>query len=101
MPNLAFAADGSMHAFFLDRGYASGHDVDVTHAWSLDGGRTWRDERATNVSWDPDLGRHQSGIPWIGDYVGAASAGNDVWAAFPDTSLGGEPVMTAIHVEKA
>ncbi|MHB8633298.1 MAG: sialidase family protein [Thermoplasmatota archaeon] len=98
MPQIAFGADGSVHAFFFDRGYSAGKLVDVTHARSLDGGRTWATERVTNASWDPDLGRHQSGVPWIGDYIGADAVGNDVWAAVPDTSLGGEPVLAAIHV---
>jgi hypothetical protein len=100
MPQLAIADDGTLHAFYFDRGYGDGHTVDVTHAVSIDGGATWTSERVTTVSWDPDLGRHQDGYPWIGDYIGAASVGNDVWATVPDTSLGGPPQLAAIHVHK-
>jgi hypothetical protein len=102
MPNLAIASDGSLHAFYFDRGYdPANHLVDISHAWSMDGGKSWQDERVTSVSWDSDLGRHQFGYPWIGDYLGVDAAGPDVWAGFPDTSLGGEPVAAAAHVQRA
>jgi len=100
MPQLAIAQDGTLHAFYFDRGYSDGHLVDVTHAVSTDQGKTWRSERVTSVSWDPDTGRHQDGYPWIGDYIGADAVGDDVWATVPDTSLGGPPQLAAIHVVK-
>lgn len=101
LPNMALAGDGSLHAFFLDRRYDEADRLNgVTHAWSLDDGATWRNQRVSNVSWDGDLGRHQDGYPWIGDYTGVAAAGDHVWAAFPDTSQGGEPVLVAARVAR-
>jgi hypothetical protein len=96
------AGDGSVHAFFMDKRYDPQHKlIDITHAWSADGGKTWRNERVTNVSFDGDLGRHQEGFPFIGDYIGAAAAGSDVWGAFPDASNGNTTVVAAAHVLRA
>jgi hypothetical protein len=101
LPGLAVAGDGSLQAFFLDRRYdPDDRLVGVTHAWSLDRGATWRNERVSNATWDADLGRHQDGYAWIGDYTGVAAAGDHVWAAVPDASLGGEPVLAAAHVAR-
>ncbi|MFO1534576.1 MAG: hypothetical protein ABR586_02810 [Thermoplasmatota archaeon] len=101
MPNLAIVGDGSLHAFYFDRaGDPDNRLTGITHAWSVDAGATWRQENATTALWDPDLGRHQLGDPWIGDYLGIDAVGQDVWAAFPDASLGGEPVAAAAHVRR-
>ncbi len=99
MANLAVADDGSLHAFYYDRQYdAEGRLIGITHSWSLDAGATWQSEPVTTVPWDGDLGRHQAGYPWIGDYIGVDAVGLDVWAGFPDASLGAEPVAAAAHV---
>jgi hypothetical protein len=96
MGNLAVAGDGSVHVFFLDKRHDPQHRlIDVTHAVSLDGGATWRNERVTAVSFDGDLGRHQSGAPFIGDYIGVAAHGNEVWAGVPEASNGKETVVAA------
>jgi hypothetical protein len=101
LPNVAVAGDGSVHVFFFDKRWDPGDKfIDVTHAASLDGGRTWRDERVTNVSFDGDLGRHQSGAPFIGDYLGADAAGQDVWGGFPDASNGPTTVLAAAHAHR-
>lgn len=102
MGNLAVAGDGSVHVFFMDTQYDPGNKLlDVTHAVSLDGGRTWANERVSTVSFDGDLGRHQSGAPFIGDYIGVAAVGDHVWAGFPDTSGGETAVIAAAHVMKS
>jgi hypothetical protein len=99
LPNLALPSDGSVHVFYLDQRYDMGHRlVGVTHAVSLDGGRTWANERVTNVSWDGDLGRHQERQSFIGDYIGAGASGDVVWGAFPDASNGAAPVIAAARV---
>jgi hypothetical protein len=101
MPNLAVAGDGSLHAFFLDKRYDPENKLNgVTHAWSLDQGKTWRNERVTNQSWDGDKGRHQDGYPWIGDYLGVDAVGDEVWVAVPDASLDGPPGLAAAHVHR-
>ncbi len=97
--DLAVADDGSLHAFYLREG--PDKLVFVEHAWSLDDGLTWRAERVSDKAYDPDTGRHQDGGVWFGDYVGVTSEGRDVWAAFPDSSLGGEPVLAVAHAHRA
>jgi hypothetical protein len=100
MPNLAVARDGSLHAFWMDKAYDGAHNhtfIDVTHGLSVDGGATWRTERVTNVSWDGELGKHQEGFPFIGDYTGVGASGDEVWAAFPDASNGKTTVVAAMR----
>jgi len=103
-PNIVVAADGSLHVFYMDKAFDPAHKfIDVTHATSLDGGKTWRNERVTQVSWDGDLGKHQEGFPFIGDYTGIGTASKDgktvVWGAFPDASNGKTTVIAGIKVE--
>jgi hypothetical protein len=100
--NLAVAGDGSVHAFWMDKRYDPRHTlIDIVHGVSTDGGRTWADERVTTASFDGDLGRHQSGAPFIGDYIGVAAFGDHVWAGVPDASNGKETVIAAVHVHPA
>ncbi|MHB8587033.1 MAG: exo-alpha-sialidase [Thermoplasmatota archaeon] len=97
--NVAVAGDGSVHVFFMDKSFDPQHKlIDITHAVSMDGGKTWSESRVSSVSYDGDLGRHQEGFPFIGDYIGVAAFGNDVWAGFPDASNGQTTVIAAAHV---
>jgi hypothetical protein len=64
---------------------------------SLDGGATWTNQRVTTVSWDGDLGKHQEGFPFIGDYTGIGTSGDEVWGAFPDASNGKTTVIAAMR----
>ncbi len=99
--NFAVAEDGSLHAFFFDKRYDPAHKlIDITHAVSFDGGFTWANERVTTRSWDGDLGKHQEGFPFIGDYIGADAVGPDVWAGFPDATPG-ITVIAAAHVHRS
>jgi hypothetical protein len=101
MPNIAVAADGSVHVFYLDKRYDPNHKlIDMSHAVSMDGGKTWANERVTSVSFDGDLGKHQEGFPFIGDYIGTAAVGDDVWVGFPDASNGETTVVAAAHVHR-
>lgn len=99
MCNIGVAGDGSIHAFFMDKRYDPKHKlIDITHAWSTDGGKNWTNERVSTTSFDGDLGVHQSGVPFIGDYLGAACGPKDCWAGFPDSSNGKATVIAAAHV---
>ncbi|MEA3201800.1 MAG: hypothetical protein QOE90_3228 [Thermoplasmata archaeon] len=101
MPNLAVAGDGSVHVFFLDKTYDPARKlIDVTHAVSLDGGKTWQTQRVSSVPFDGDLGVHQNGFPFVGDYLGVACGATDCWAGFPDASNGQVTVVAAAHVTK-
>jgi hypothetical protein len=99
MCNLAVAGDGSVHAFWMDKRWDPQHKlIDLAHAVSPDGGATWAEERVSTLSYDGDLGVHQEGFPFIGDYLGAACAAHDCWAGFPDASNGKTTVVAAAHV---
>jgi len=102
LPNIAAAADGSLHVLFLDKRWDPANKLlDATWAVSLDGGATWRNERVTAKSFDGDLGRHQSGAPFIGDYLGIDTAGDVVWGTFPDSTNGGYTVVAAARMVQA
>jgi hypothetical protein len=99
MPNVAVAGDGSVHVFYMDKQFDPQHKlIDITHAVSLDGGKTWTTERVSTLSYDGDLGRHQDGFPFIGDYLGVSCVAHDCWAGFPDASNGETTVIAAAHV---
>lgn len=103
MPGISVAADGSVHVAYMDKAYDEAHNhtlIDITHAVSVDGGKTWQTERVTSTSFDGNLGIHQDGGPFIGDYLGMDCVGTDCWMGFPDTSLGGEPVIAAAHAHR-
>ncbi|MHB8606233.1 MAG: sialidase family protein [Thermoplasmatota archaeon] len=96
-PNVAVTSDGGVHLLFFDRAYdAADRLLDITYAESLDGGANWTTKRVTSESFDGDLGRHQTGIPFIGDYLGIDAVGHDVWLGFPDT-VTGTSVIAAAH----
>jgi hypothetical protein len=102
MPNVAVAGDGSVHVFYMDKQFDPQHKlIDITHAVSLDGGKTWTTERVSTLSYDGDLGRHQDGFPFIGDYLGVSCVAHDCWAGFPDASNGETTVIAAAHVHHA
>lgn len=102
LPNIAVAGDGSLHALFLDKRWDPANKLlDATWALSLDGGATWANQRVTAKSFDGDLGRHQSGAPFIGDYLGIAAVGDHVWATFPDSTNGNNTVVAAVHALRA
>ncbi|MFO1533777.1 MAG: sialidase family protein, partial [Thermoplasmatota archaeon] len=95
-------AGSSLHAFFMDRSHdAANHLIDITHAVSIDEGATWTSERVSSVSYDGDLGVHQEGFPFIGDYIGTDAVGDDVWGGFPDASNGAVTVIAAAHVHRS
>jgi hypothetical protein len=103
MPNVAVAGDGSVHVVFMDKRYDAAHDhtyIDYTHAVSLDGGKTWANERISTLGYDGDLGVHQDGGSFIGDYLGVAAVGDDVWAGFPDASNGHVTLVAAAHMHR-
>ncbi len=99
LPNVAVAGDGSVHVAFLDKSRDPDNRlIDVVHAASLDGGETWHSGRVTRVNWDGDLGVHQEGFPFLGDYIGLDAAGSHVWGGVPDGSNGAALVAAAFHV---
>ena len=92
--------DGTVHVLFASRAWDPANVLlDQVHAWSADGGATWRNERLTETSFDGDLGVHQNGFPFIGDYNGI-DVGPDgtVWMAWGDTRTGVAEIAVAKSV---
>jgi len=101
MPNVAVAGDGSVHVLYMDKQFDPAHRlIDISHAVSVDGGHTFRTERVSTVPYDGELGVHQDGGPFIGDYLGLACGKDDCWGGFPDASNGMLTVAAAAHIHK-
>lgn len=101
MPRVDVGPDGVVHVVYLDRAYDPDDKLyDATYAWSSDGGETWSHLRMSETSSDGDLGIHQDGGPFIGDYIGIDVAGGRVVAAFPTTPNGRAEVFAASVVHE-
>ncbi|MCA1814198.1 MAG: glycoside hydrolase [Halobacteriales archaeon] len=71
-PALAVDAWGGVHVAYNDRRYDPANKLmDLTWAIAPDG-LNFTSFRVTNSSFDGDLGFHQTGVPFIGDYNGLA-----------------------------
>jgi len=87
---------GTVHLVYYTRAYDPQRRlIDVEHAYSMDGGGNWTTRRLTDLSFDGDLGIHQNGFPFIGDYIGIASAGEHTYMAFPVTQTGRAEIAVA------
>lgn len=85
----AVGPDGAVHVLVTTQAYSGSELLDQVLATSRDGGATWTNLRLTNVSYDGDLGIHQDGFPFIGDYNGlVVDPSGAVHAAWADTSTG-------------
>ncbi|PYP44453.1 MAG: hypothetical protein DMD42_07880 [Gemmatimonadetes bacterium] len=76
---LSAASGGRLDVMFDDRSYSGNAVVDVTYAWSTDGGASWNSTRVTKAGFDASqygvpCGSCANGIrPFLGDYNGIAS----------------------------
>jgi len=101
MPRVAVGADGTVHVVYLTRAYDPNNKLlDAEYAYSTDGGATWSTKRLTTKSFDGDLGVHQDGFPFLGDYLGIDSQGARTYAGFPDTETGVSEIGVAA-IERA
>lgn len=101
MPRVDVGDDGTVHLVYLDRQWDPDDRLyDATHAWSTDGGLTWANQRVTSVSSDGDKGIHQTGAPFIGDYIGIDALGEHVYTGFPSTA-GGVADLAVAHLRKS
>lgn len=96
MPRVSVDGHGTVHVVYFTRAYDPEHNlIDAEHAYSTDGGKNWTTERLTATSFDGNLGIHQDGFPFIGDYIGIASAGDHTYMGFPDTMTGRAEIVVA------
>lgn len=88
--------NGTVHLVYFTRAYDPAHKlIDAEWAYSTDGGGNWTAHRLTDASFDGDLGIHQGGFPFIGDYIGITSAGQHVYMGFPTTVTGRAEIAVA------
>lgn len=102
MPRVSVDGHGTVHVVYYSRAYDPMHNlIDAEHAYSMDGGMNWTTERLTSVSFDGNLGLHQDGFPFIGDYIGIDSTGDHTWMGFPHTMTGRAEIAVAHSVRTA
>ncbi len=95
-PRVAVDGRGGVHVVYLTRAYDPAHHlVDAEWAYSVDGGVNWTTIRLTAVSYEGDLGIHQNGFSFLGDYIGIAATGDHVWMGFPTTVTGRAEIAVA------
>mgnify|MGYP003296292659 CR=1 FL=1 len=100
MPRVAVGDDGTVHVVYMTRAYDANHTlVDAEYAYSTDHGATWATKRLTTVPWSGDLGVHQNGFAFFGDYIGIDSQGPRTYASFPDCATGVCEVAVAAIVK--
>lgn len=101
MPRVTVDGSGTIHIVHVTRAYDPEHNfMDAEWDYSTDGGKTWTQERVTSRSFDGNLGIHQEGFPFIGDYIGIGAVGDDVYMGFPSTVTGAAEIAVA-HAHKA
>ncbi|MHB8605007.1 MAG: hypothetical protein ACYDCK_07085 [Thermoplasmatota archaeon] len=87
MSNVAVSPDGS-HIFvgYYDR-RDDPNNVLITPylSESTDGGAHWADHRVGEVLYNGDIGFHQNGFPFIGDYLGVAATNAGAYIGWADT----------------
>lgn len=87
---------GTLHLVYVDKSRDPANvGMDVTWARSTDGGLTWTLEYLTTRTFDPNLGVHQDGFPFMGDYLGIGTAGDWLYMGFPTTVTGRAEVAVA------
>ncbi|MFO1533794.1 MAG: hypothetical protein ABR562_08925 [Thermoplasmatota archaeon] len=93
VPWVSVDPKGGVHVAWLDRrNDPSNRLLDVYYAYSDDGGeRFHRNVRVTERSFDGDLGHHQGGFPFIGDYIGLATSASSAVVFWADTRHADEP----------
>lgn len=87
---------GTLHLNYFDRSRdPDNYGLDVTWAYSVDGGQTFTNRRLTATPFDGALGIHQDGGAFIGDYNGIGGAGDVVYHGFPTTITGRAEMVVA------
>ena len=86
---------GGLHLLYFDNSRQGGTMLDATWAVSTDGGLTWNNTYLTATPFDGNLGIHQDGFPFIGDYNGIGGAGDHVFMSFPTTITGRAEIAVA------
>ena len=88
---------GNLHVLYFDSSRNAGNDTMLDASWavSIDGGQSWNSTYLTATPFDGNLGIHQDGPAFIGDYNGIGGAGDWVYMAFPTTVTGRAEIAVA------
>jgi hypothetical protein len=97
MPWIDVDPSGGVHVAYYDCSVdAGGTNMTLGHTYSLDGGASWSANRwVGQVPFDGDLGHHQTGVPFIGDYIGVDASCHAVHFFWADTRHGRSDVYSA------
>lgn len=97
MPAIDVAPNGRVDVAFYDRrDDPANRLLTVYLASSADGGATWTNQRVSSAQFDGNLGRHQGGFAFIGDYIGIASTDAMAFPLWADTRSGTSQVMVGL-----
>jgi hypothetical protein len=90
------SSDGVVHVVYQTQAYDPQQRlIDAEYAFSEDGGESWTVRRLTEVQTNGDLGIHQDGGSFFGDYNGIAASGTTVYAGFTHTLTGKAEIAVA------
>lgn len=93
-------SDGTVHVAYYDCSVdAGGRNMTMGYTYSQDGGASWAGPFwVGQVPFDGDLGHHQSGGPFIGDYIAVDASETGVHFLWADTRHGRSDVYAATIV---
>lgn len=97
MPWIDVDPNGIVHVGYYDCSIdAGGTNMTMGYTYSLDGGASWASNLwVGQAPFDGDLGHHQSGVPFIGDYIGVDASCHAVHFFWADTRHGRSDVYAA------
>ena len=97
MPWIDVGPDGTVHVAYYDCSIdAGGTNMTMGHTWSDDGGATWHGPFwIGQAAFHGDLGHHQNGAAFIGDYIAVDASATGVHFFWADTRLGRSDVWAA------
>jgi hypothetical protein len=96
-PAVSVAPNGRVDVAFYDRRDDPANKLLTTYlATSTDGGVTWVNSRVGDTLFNGDLGYHQAGAPFIGDYIGVASTDDHAYPLWADTRDGTSQVYVGL-----
>ena len=101
-PRIVVDEQGVIHVTYQTQAYDPGMRlVDSEYAFSEDGGDTWTVQRLSTIGSNGDLGIHQDGGSFYGDYNGIAASGTTVYVGVPHTLTGKAEIAVARIVRNA
>lgn len=103
MPWIDVDPHGTVHVGYYDCSIdAGGTNMTMGYTYSVDGGASWAPNTwVGQAPFDGDLGHHQSGAPFIGDYIGVDASCHAVHFFWADTRHGRSDVYAATLVRDA